>query len=193
MNGQNHSSSGSHHPVKKFPHSQQNFWSLLLSLSELGPGHGWFFPLIQKKKISMTYGSSTGSWKPWKWMRLNLILLNRDIHQFQPGHIHIASNRTSLRWSKNHCNWQKNSLKGKLIQTGKTTWSEFTIGGNAILIKKKVRQGLLLAFVGGDHHSQSSALNFEKKKTFSLEIAKNDICLRGCKLAKCFLCSKNIP
>ena len=85
----------------------------------------------------MTYGSSTGSWKPWKWMRLNLILLNRDIHQFQPGHIHIASNRTSLRWSKNHCNRQKNSLKGKLIQTGKTTWSEFTIGGKAILIKKK--------------------------------------------------------
>ena len=141
----------------------------------------------------MTYGSSTGSRKPWKWMRLNLILLNRDIHQFQPGHIHIASNRTSLRWSKNHCNQQKNSLKGKLIQTGKTTWSEFTIGGKAILIIKKRSDRAYYKPLLGATIAPSLVPLTLKKKTFSLEIAKNDICLGGCKLAKCFLRSKNIP
>ena len=40
-----------------------------------------FFSLVQTKKvISMNYGSSTSSWKPWRWMRLNLILMMRDIY-----------------------------------------------------------------------------------------------------------------
>ena len=29
---------------------------------------------------SMNYGSSTSSWKPWGWMRLNLTLTMRDIY-----------------------------------------------------------------------------------------------------------------
>ena len=28
----------------------------------------------------MNYGSSTSSWKPWKWVRLDLILTMRDIY-----------------------------------------------------------------------------------------------------------------
>ena len=33
-----------------------------------------------KKVISMNYGSSTSSWKPWTWMRLDLIFSMRDIY-----------------------------------------------------------------------------------------------------------------
>ena len=33
-----------------------------------------------KKLISINYGSSTSSWNPWRWMRLDLILSMRDIH-----------------------------------------------------------------------------------------------------------------
>ena len=40
-----------------------------------------FFSLVQMKKvISMNYGSSTSSWKPWRWVRLNLIFSMRDIY-----------------------------------------------------------------------------------------------------------------
>ena len=38
--------------------------------------------------ISMSYNSSTSSWKPWRWLRFYLILTMRDdkgyMHQFQP-------------------------------------------------------------------------------------------------------------
>ena len=33
-----------------------------------------------KKLISMNYGSCTSSWKPWRWLRLDLILTMRDIY-----------------------------------------------------------------------------------------------------------------
>ena len=33
-----------------------------------------------KKVISMSYGSSTSSWKPWRWVRLDLIFSMRDIY-----------------------------------------------------------------------------------------------------------------
>ena len=37
--------------------------------------------LVQKKKvISMNYNSSTNSLKPWRWLKLQLILLIRDIY-----------------------------------------------------------------------------------------------------------------
>ena len=34
----------------------------------------------QKKKISMNYGCSTSSWKPWGWVRLDLIFMMRDVY-----------------------------------------------------------------------------------------------------------------
>ena len=40
-----------------------------------------FILLVQTKiVISMDYGSSTRSWKPWRWMRLDLIFSMRDIY-----------------------------------------------------------------------------------------------------------------
>ena len=34
----------------------------------------------QKKVISMNYDSSTRSWKPWRWVSFDLILMMRDIY-----------------------------------------------------------------------------------------------------------------
>ena len=39
-----------------------------------------FYVGANKKSISMTYGSSTSSWKPWRWVRFDLILTMRDIY-----------------------------------------------------------------------------------------------------------------
>ena len=40
-----------------------------------------FILLLQTKKvISMNYDSSTSSWKPWRWVRLDLIFPMRDIY-----------------------------------------------------------------------------------------------------------------
>ena len=40
-----------------------------------------FILLLQTKKvISMNYGSSTNRWKPWWWVRLDLIFPMRDIY-----------------------------------------------------------------------------------------------------------------
>ena len=48
-----------------------------------------FILLVQTKKvISMNYGSSTCSWKPWRWVRLDLM--------FSMGDIYISSNLNSL-------------------------------------------------------------------------------------------------
>ena len=39
-----------------------------------------FILLVQTKKvIPMNYGSSTSCWKPWRWVRLDLILTMREI------------------------------------------------------------------------------------------------------------------
>ena len=60
----------------KFPKSfcLYNFNNLVLYFTKR------FILLVQTKKIiSMKYGSSTNSWKPWRW-RLDLILFMRDIY-----------------------------------------------------------------------------------------------------------------
>ena len=38
------------------------------------------YNLFTKKVISMNYGSSTSSWKPWRWRMLDMILMMRDIY-----------------------------------------------------------------------------------------------------------------
>ena len=56
-------------------------FAMITSLSELYFIIRRFILLIQTKKvISMNYGSSTSSWKPWRWMRLDLIFSMRDIY-----------------------------------------------------------------------------------------------------------------
>ena len=59
--------------------SFKNPFATITSLSELYLRIRRFFSLVQTKKvISMNYGSSTSSWKPWRSVRLDLILMMRD-------------------------------------------------------------------------------------------------------------------
>ena len=70
--------------------SFKNLFAMITSLSELYLRIRRFFSLVQTKKvISMNYGSNTSSWKPWRWMRLELILLMRDVY--------IKSNLNSMK------------------------------------------------------------------------------------------------
>ena len=58
-----------------------NSFVTITSLSELYCRFRRFILLVQRKKvISMNCDSWTNSWKPWKWMRLDLILTMRDIY-----------------------------------------------------------------------------------------------------------------
>ena len=53
---------------------------MITSLSELYFIFRRFCLLVQaNKKISVSYGSSTCRWKPWRWVRFDLILMMRDI------------------------------------------------------------------------------------------------------------------
>ena len=41
----------------------------------------WFILLGQRKKmISMSYSSTKSCWKPWRWVKFDLILMMRDIY-----------------------------------------------------------------------------------------------------------------
>ena len=62
---------------------------MISSLSELYFRFRRFILLVQTKKvIPLNYGSSTNSWKPWRWERFDLILTMRNIY--------INSNLNSL-------------------------------------------------------------------------------------------------
>ena len=53
----------------------------------------------RKKKISMNYGSSTGSWKSWSWVRLDLIVTMQVIYinsNLNPLTKFIISNRSRV-------------------------------------------------------------------------------------------------
>ena len=55
--------------------SFKNTFATITRLSELYFRIRRFSLLVQTKKvISMNYGSSTSIWKPWRWVRLDLIL-----------------------------------------------------------------------------------------------------------------------
>ena len=63
---------------------------MITSLSEFYFRSKRFILLVQTKKvISMSYGSSISSWKPLRWVRLDLIFSMRDIY--------IKSNLNPLR------------------------------------------------------------------------------------------------
>ena len=59
--------------------SFKNAFETITSLSELYFRFRSFILLVKTKKvISMNHGSCTSSWKPWRWVRLDLILTMRD-------------------------------------------------------------------------------------------------------------------
>ena len=93
----------------------KNPFATITSLSEFYFRLRRFILLVQTKKvISMDYDICTSSWKPWRWVRLDLILMMRDIYTSIPTWTHpqnslavaealrlkISSHGTSLKWSQ---------------------------------------------------------------------------------------------
>ena len=61
--------------------SFKNPFATITSLSELYFRLGRFILLVQTKEvISMNYGSNTSCWKPWIWVKFDLIRMIRDIY-----------------------------------------------------------------------------------------------------------------
>ena len=61
--------------------SFKNCFATITSLPELYFRLRRFILLVETRKvISMNYGSSTSSWKPWRGVRLDLILMMKDIY-----------------------------------------------------------------------------------------------------------------
>ena len=61
--------------------SFNNPFVMITSLPELYVRFITFILLVQMKEmISMNYGSSTSIWKPWRWVRLTVILLMTDTY-----------------------------------------------------------------------------------------------------------------
>ena len=55
--------------------SFKDLFATIISLSKLDYRFIRFFRLIEMKKvITMNYGSSTSNWKPWRWVKLDMIL-----------------------------------------------------------------------------------------------------------------------
>ena len=140
--------------------SFKNPFSTIINLSERCFRFRFILLLQRKKVISMNYGSNTRSWKSWRWERLYLILLVRDIYiNFNLNlltKITSSNRRTEWVWRyppmdhlssdhKESPNQQENSHKkcnelgkpivndGKSKETETTTWSEFPNGGKAII------------------------------------------------------------
>ena len=60
---------------------QEAFCNDYLRLSELSFGFRRFILLVQTKNvISMKYGSRTSSWKPWRQVKIDLILTMRMVY-----------------------------------------------------------------------------------------------------------------
>ena len=82
--------------------------------------------LVQMKKvISMNYGSSTRSWKPWGWVRLNLIFFMRkkyiNSNLTSPTKFTKSSRSTEFKemqsgipmwiWGEDNRNWDNNIIR----------------------------------------------------------------------------------
>ena len=110
--------------------SFRNPFAMVTSLSELYFRFRRFILLVQTKKvISMNYGSSTSSWKPWRWVRLDLM---RDIYIWTHSQNSLASaealsleiscHGTSLKWSRR--------LSQSAVKRGIPLWIWWKVNGN---------------------------------------------------------------
>ena len=89
-----------------------------------------------KKVISMNYGSSTSSWKPWRCVRLDLILTMRDIYincKLNPlTKITSSSKRTQFK---------------DILHVTSLKWSKTIPISTRIVISNAVKQGIQLGSV----------------------------------------------
>ena len=63
--------------------SFKNPFPTIIACLDLNLTSGNLLCWYNQKMISMSYGSSTSSWKPWTWVSLELISTMRNIHQFK--------------------------------------------------------------------------------------------------------------
>ena len=119
-----------------------------------------FILLAQLKKVvSMNYGNSTSSWKQWRWVRLELIFMMRDIYiNSNPNPLTKFTSSSRSTKFKDFLSWNifqmitkniqistriaisyvmKRSILywvwQKVIETEATTWLEFPDGRKAIV------------------------------------------------------------
>ena len=110
--------------------------------------------LVQTKTvISMNYGSSKSSWKPWRWVGLDLILLMRDIYiisNLNPLTKFTSSRRNTefkdiLPWNISQVITKTDSISTKIvirnvIKRGIPLWKWWKVNGiwdeNLIRISK---------------------------------------------------------
>ena len=124
--------------------SFKNPFATISSLSELYFRIRKFILLVQTKNvISTNYGSSTFSWKPWRWVRFDLILLMRDIHinsSLNPLTKFMSSSRTTE--FKDILPWNISQMITKTVPIGTRTvisnamkqdislWIRWKVNGN---------------------------------------------------------------
>ena len=98
--------------------SFRNPFATITSLSELYSRIRRFILLVQMKKvISMNYGSSTSSWKPWRWMRLDLIFSMRDIYiNSNPNLLTKFTSSSKSTKLKDILAWNISQMSKKTIQ-----------------------------------------------------------------------------
>ena len=115
--------------------SFKNPFAMITSLPELYFRIRRFILLMQMKKvISINYGSNTSIWKPWRWVRLNMILSMRDIY--------INSNLNPLKKfiSSSRSTDFKDMLSRNIFQMiTKTNWIN-----TRIVISYEIKWGILL-------------------------------------------------
>ena len=64
---------------------------MITSLSELHFRYRRFILLQTKEMVSVSHSSSMSIWKRWRWMRLDLIFMIRDINTFLCMYVYISS------------------------------------------------------------------------------------------------------
>ena len=138
--------------------SFKNPFATINGLSELYFRFRRFILLIQMREvISINYGSSKGCWKPWRWVRFDLILTMRNVYinsNLNPLTEFTSSSRSTE--FKDLFPWNISQMITKTIPistrivisdtmkrgilfwvywkvSGTTTWSEFPNGGKAVV------------------------------------------------------------
>ena len=110
--------------------SFRNPFAMVTSLSELYFRFRRFILLVQAKLVvSMAYGSSTNSWKPWRWVRLDLMLSMRDI--YINSHLNPLTKFTSSSRST--------EFKNILLRNISQTMTELVLISTRIVISNAVK------------------------------------------------------
>ena len=134
--------------------SFKNLFAMITSLPKLYFRIRLILLVQTKKVISINYGSSTSSWKPWRWMRLDLIFSMRDIYinsNLNPLTKFTSSSRSTkfkdiFPWNISQMITKTIPISTRIVisyvmkrgiplemESEATTWSEFPNGGKAIV------------------------------------------------------------